>query len=96
MQGAGIIAFHDFDIVGRAISDFLRETPRHTRGYFLSSNVFVVELGSVPSLLGDANIQQQLRIAPVVWTAANHLGAVRWLIAADVWRRRRAEKAAGD
>ena len=60
MQGAGIIAFHDFHIIERAILDFLRETPRPRRGYLLLNSVFVVELGAIRSLLSDPGIRSQL------------------------------------
>jgi hypothetical protein len=87
MQGAGIIVFHDFDIIAKAIQDFLRETPHRTRGYHLSSNIFVVELGAVPTLINDPNIHRQLRFAPAVWVIANRLSAARGLIAAYAYRR---------
>jgi len=60
MQGAGIIAFHDFHIIERAILDFLRETPCPRRGYLLLHSVFVVELGVIDSPLGDPLVRGQL------------------------------------
>src|SRR5439155_8882945 len=89
MQGAGIIAFHDFPAVERAILDFLRETPRPHRGYLLSSSVFIVELGVVRTLLNDPRIRAQLHRPQRVWPAANRVGVVPWLIAADIRRRQR-------
>jgi hypothetical protein len=85
MQGAGVVAFHDFRIVERAVLDFLRETPRPRRGYLLTGSVFVVELGATPSLLSDPVVRAQL--TPRSRIMAN-LGRIdTWLLAADIRRR---------
>jgi hypothetical protein len=60
MRGRGVIAFHDSYAVESGILRFLRETPRPHRAYSLRSSVFVVELGSGPSLLGDERVRGQL------------------------------------
>jgi hypothetical protein len=87
MQGAGVIAFHDFIIVERAIRDFLRETPRPRRAYVLRHTVCVVELGVMRSLLHDPPIRAQL--TPGGRILANSAGFDTWLLAADLVRRRR-------
>ena len=94
MQGAGVIAFHDFSIIERAVLDFLKETHGPYRGYLLSDSVFIVELGSTPTLLNDPGIRTQLR-RQRVWTTANRAGVVTWLLAAHVRRRARARSAGG-
>jgi len=86
MQGAGIIVFHDFHIVERAILDFLRETPRPHRGYLLATSVFVVELCAVLTLFNDPSIHTQLSHGRA-WEIANRARAVNWLLAADIRRR---------
>ena len=87
MQGAGIIAFHDFHIIERAILDFLRETRRPRRGYLLLHAVFIVELGAIPSLLDDPGIRAQL--TPRGRIMASCAGVDTWLLAADIRRRQR-------
>lgn len=74
-EGQGVLAFHDFNIIPRAVLDFLRETRRPHRAYSLASCVFVVELGSGLTLLGHPGIRTQLRRPAVAWTIANRLGA---------------------
>jgi Methyltransferase domain len=86
MQGAGIIAFHDFEIIGPAILDLLRETPGPQRGYLLSFCVFVIELGAVPTLLDDPGVRSQLR-PQRGWIMANRMSVQTWLLA--YMRRRR-------
>lgn len=92
MQGAGIIAFHDFQIIERAVLDFLRETPRPHRGFSLRSSVFIAELGATPTLLNDPRIRAQLHRPRRGWIMANRVGADTWLLAADIRRRRRTRK----
>jgi hypothetical protein len=89
MQGAGIVAFHDFQIIERAVLDFLRETPGPQRSYLLRSSVFIVELGTVSSMLTDPGIRAQLRPRRG-WNTVNRIGVATWLIRADVRRRQRA------
>jgi hypothetical protein len=85
MQGAGVIAFHDFHIVERAILDFLRETPRPRRGYLLLHGIFVVELGRMPTLLRDPGVRAQLTPRSRLMSRC---GAVdTWLLTADLRRR---------
>ena len=81
MQGAGIIAFHDFGIICRAILAFLREVPRPHRAYPLRSDLFVVELGTEPTLLTDANVRGRLH-RPGPWIAANRVAADTAFLAA--------------
>lgn len=87
MQDAGVIAFHDFHIIERAILDFLRETSRPRRGYLLLHSVFVMELGSMPTLLHDPGIRGQR--TPRGRIMAKCAGIDTWLLAADVRRRQR-------
>ncbi len=87
MQGAGIIAFHDSNVIERAILAFLREASRPHRAYSLRSTVFVVELGTEPTLLTDVNVRGQLR-HPCRWIAANRLTADTALLAAGILRRK--------
>jgi hypothetical protein len=89
MQGAGIIAFHDFQIIEQAVLDFLRETPRPQRGYSLDHSVFIVELGAMPTLLNDPGIRAQLHPRRG-WIMANRVGVDTWILAADIRRRQRA------
>lgn len=90
MQGEGIMAFHDFIIVERAIRDFLRETPRPRRGYLLLNGVFVVELGAMRSLLSDARTRSRLTPRGRIMDRLRRVDT--WLLAADI-RRRSALKA---
>lgn len=60
MGSAGVIAFHDFYFVERAILDFLRETARPRRGYLLRDSVFVVEFGPLPTLVSTSGVHAQL------------------------------------
>jgi hypothetical protein len=85
MQGAGILAFHDFQIMEleRAVLHFLQETPRPHRGYLLSYNIFVVELGAIQTLLNDPRIRSQLRPRRG-WIMANRLRVNSWLVAARI------------
>jgi Methyltransferase domain len=83
MQGAGIVAFHDFNIIGPAILAFLREASRPHRAYLLRSTLFVVELGTGPTLLTDPNVRSQLHTAGW-WIAANRLAADTALLTAHL------------
>ena len=80
LQGAGVIAFHDVGIVSQAVVAFLRETPGRYRAYWLKSNVFVVELGSEPSMLRHPGVHSQLYLAPTGWVAANSAWQARRLL----------------
>lgn len=91
LQGAGVIAFHDFKIIEAAIIMFLRETPRPRRGYLLRDSVFVVELGREPTLLADPAIAQQLRAPLTIWSILNRTQAVPLLLEAH----RRGQTVAG-
>jgi len=93
MQGAGIIAFHDFEIIGPAIRDFLRETRSPQRGYLLSWCVFVVELGAGATLLDDPGVRSQLRPRRG-WRIANRVGVHTWLLGLVHRRRLKASTAA--
>lgn len=84
IHGKGIIAFHDSHTVERAILTFLRETPRPHRAYSLKQSVFVVELGSCPSALPEANVRRQLYRPRQAWIVANRFGADTPLVAADI------------
>jgi hypothetical protein len=88
MQGAGIVAFHDFAAIERAVLDFLRETPGSHRGYSLWSSVFVVELGVVPTLLVHPGVRGQLHRPRRGWIAANRVGCDTQMVAFDIARRR--------
>jgi hypothetical protein len=94
MQGAGIIAFHDFSFIEQGVLNFLRETPQPYRGYLLLDNIFIVELGAVPTLLNDPRIRTQLRRRRV-WIIANRAGVVTWLLTAHIRRRERARSSVG-
>ena len=86
MQGAGVLVFHDFHIIERAILDFMRETARPRRGYLLLHSVFVVELGATHTLLRDPGIQG--RLTPLARTMDRLRVVDTLLLAADVRRRR--------
>ena len=86
MQGAGIIAFHDRWIIEPAICDFLRETPRPHRAYWLRSEVFVVELGIV-TVLSNPIVQSRLYRSRRGWLAVNRIAADRLLMIANGRRR---------
>jgi hypothetical protein len=89
MQGAGVIAFHDFKIIEPAIIKFLHETSGPKRAYLLKTSVFVVELGSGSTLMETPPIRDQLRPRAAVWRIANHTRSVPILLEMH-WRRRRA------
>jgi Methyltransferase domain len=91
MQGRGIVAFHDFYIVEPAIREFLRETPGRHRSYLLS-NVFVVELGGVPTLIDDPQIRRYLRPRHG-WKLINLAGMTTLALTADIQRRGRKGRA---
>lgn len=78
-RGAGIIAFHDFTVVGDSILDFLEETPR-SEGLLLRDDIFVVNVAA-KSLLVEGVIRQQLRGPTPVWKTANRVRGVRVLMA---------------
>ena len=78
LRGTGVIAFHDFQIIAAAVLDFLRETARPHRAYWLKDVVCVVELGSLPTLLNHPQVRNQL-VRPY-WTAANRVGADSLLV----------------
>ncbi len=88
MQGAGVIAFHDFHIIEKAVLAFLRETPPPHRGYRLRTRIFVVELGMIPTLLGRPAVRTLLRRPRRGWIAANCVGLDTELLAVDMRRRR--------
>jgi Methyltransferase domain len=88
MQGAGIIAFHDFHIIEPAILNFLRETPRPRHSYLLLHSVFIVELGAIPTLRNDPAIRAQLTPRGRIMDRLR--GVDTWLLAADIRRRQRA------
>lgn len=88
MQGAGVIAFHDFHIVERAVLHFLRETPRPHRAYRLQARMFVVELGSMPTLLDRSAVRTRLFRPRRGWIGANRVALDAALVAVDVRRRR--------
>ena len=67
MQGAGVIAFHDFNVVERAIVRFLRESRGPRRTFLLHTSVFVVELGSEAPLMRDPRVFGQLRGSAALW-----------------------------
>jgi hypothetical protein len=94
MQGTGIIAFHDLSIIERAILDFLRETPRPHRGYeLLGGEVFIVELGGVPTMLRDPGVRsQQNRPRRDSLMAGAGAFLDTWLLATDLRRRQRAAR----
>jgi hypothetical protein len=74
MGGAGVIAFHDYTIVGSGISAFLRENWRDITFAlaFTASGVFAIEMGD-RGLLKHAAIQRALgsRWHNAAWSAAN-------------------------
>jgi len=80
LHSAGVIVFHDVGIISQAVVDFLYETPGPHRGYWLRSNVFVLELGSVPSMLKHPGVRSQLYLGPHGWLAANSVGQARRLV----------------
>jgi len=84
MQGVGIIAFHDWGVVGGAILAFLRETSRPRRAYPLMSNVFVVELGAQPTLLTNTVVRGRLYPPRCGWIVANRIAADSPLLAAHL------------
>jgi hypothetical protein len=94
MQGAGILVFHDRAVIGRAMLDFLRETPRPRCAYELRSMLFVVELGPGPSLLRDVNVRTQLT-RPRWWMAADRVRGDATLLSATVLARRMRDALAG-
>ncbi|HEU5373503.1 MAG TPA: class I SAM-dependent methyltransferase [Gaiellaceae bacterium] len=74
LRGRGIIAFHDFQIIQRAVEEFLRHLDRPFVCYLLRTSVFVVELGGVPSLLTNDAVRSQLRGKSIAWRVAGRLG----------------------
>jgi hypothetical protein len=88
LRGAGVIAFHDFQIVEPGITRFLAEVGRPMRAYLLKEHVFVVELGAEPSLLDDRRVSDQLRWSRSFWRGINAARAVRLLLRLDQLRRR--------
>jgi hypothetical protein len=83
MQDAGVVAFHDFGVIGPAVLAFLRETSRPHRAYHMKSDVFVVELRTEPALLEDPNVRGQLQ-RPRAWIAANRMAAESALLTAQL------------
>ncbi len=90
-HGAGVILFHDREVVEPAILDFVRETPGPVTAYPLRGSFFVVELGAGRHLLADPGVAASLGPPdPRVWQVAGHLGISRRLVgAAGRWRRLR-------
>lgn len=81
MQGAGVILFHDRDVVEQAILHFLREVSGPIAAYPLQGSLFVVELGAERPLLTDPGVAAQLdRLRPALWQAAGRCGATAGLI----------------
>ena len=79
LQGAGVIAFHDFQIVEPGIAHSLGEIPGPMRAYLLRRGVFVIQLGTGRSLLDDARLAGQLRRSRAFWRGINGAHAVRLL-----------------
>lgn len=74
MQGAGVILFHDREIVEPAILDFLRETAGPVTAYPLRGSFFVVELGAGRPVLEDPGVAANLGPPhPRLWLAAGRL-----------------------
>ena len=74
MQGAGVILFHDREVVEPAILDFLRETPGPVAAYPLRGSFFVIELGADPPLLRDEGVEANLGPPhPLLWKVAGRL-----------------------
>jgi hypothetical protein len=74
MHGAGVVLFHDREVVEAAILDFLRETPGPVSAYPLRGSFFVVELGADPPLLSDAGVASNLGPpTPLLWRIACYL-----------------------
>jgi hypothetical protein len=96
-QGAGVILFHDREVVEPAIVDFVRETPGPVTAYPLRGSFFAVELGAGRRLLADAGVAGNLGPPdPRVWRLAGRLGISRRLVgAAGRWRRLRREATGG-
>jgi methyltransferase family protein len=96
MQGAGVMVFHDRQVVEPAVHDFLAETAGVLLAYPLRTTLFVVELGLGFGLLGERSIRAQLAgPAAAAWVVANRIGAGRRLLAVERaarrlrdWRRR--------
>jgi hypothetical protein len=83
MQGAGVILFHDREVVERAIVDFVRETPGRVTAYAMRGSFFAVELGAGRRLLDDAAVAANLgRPRPLVWRIAGRLGVSAPLVGA--------------
>jgi hypothetical protein len=80
IQGAGVIAFHDFSIVEPAVVTLLQETKSPMSAYMLKDSLFVLELGCDASLLMDQRIQAQLRGPASVWRVASKLRCVAPLL----------------
>ena len=59
MGDRGVIAFHDSDIVGWGILDFLRELPRPHSAFAVRNTMFVVELGG-SATLGDPTVASRV------------------------------------
>jgi hypothetical protein len=74
MQGAGVILFHDREVIEPAILDFLRETTGPVTAYALRGSFFVIELGADPPLLHEAGVKANLGPPhPLVWEVAGRL-----------------------
>ncbi len=97
MHGAGVLLFHDREIVEPAILDFLRETTGPLTAYPLRGSFFVVELGAGAPVLGDAGVAANLGPpSPLLWQVAGRLRLSAPLVAAAglVRRRRRRRRPA--
>lgn len=88
LRGRGIIAFHDAWLVQRGILSFLRRAGRPRRSYALGFDMFVVELGDVPTLLDHPPVRELLQRPRNAWHLASRLRADQWLWALAIARRR--------
>ena len=88
LQGAGVIAFHDFQIVEPGITQFLGEIRGPMEAYLLRRGVFVIVLGMGRSLLDDARLAGQLRGSRAFWRGISGAHAARLLLRGHQLRRR--------
>jgi hypothetical protein len=88
-QGAGVILFHDREVVEPAILDFLRETPGPLTAYPLRGSFFAVELGAGRPVLADPGVAANLGPPyALLWQLAGRLGLSRRLVGAAGHARR--------
>jgi hypothetical protein len=88
LQGAGVIAFHDFHIVEPGIEQFIREVGHPVRGYLLQTTVFVLELGAGCSVFDDPRVSAQLQRPKAFWRSVNAARALPLVLRAHQLRRR--------